>query len=148
MSGKIQNEDIKSSAELAAAGATDASLPNDTKIYVTASGLNKTLKEAIEDNDLSGGGGFSVQSINSNVTLTTSSSNYVDTTAARTLGMPASPTTGDQLRIKDASNQAGTNPITLTSAAGFEGLVSSYLLESNGGSWTWEYNGTYWYIVG
>jgi hypothetical protein len=57
MAGKIQNEDIKSSAELASAGATDASLPNDDKIYVTANSLNKTLKDAITDGDIGGGSG-------------------------------------------------------------------------------------------
>ena len=54
MAGFIQNEDIKTSAEFVAAGATAASLPNDDKIYVTASGINKTLKQAIIDGDLTG----------------------------------------------------------------------------------------------
>jgi len=55
--GKIQNEDIKSAAELVSAGATAASLPNDDKVYVTANGVNKTLKQAILDGDIGGGGG-------------------------------------------------------------------------------------------
>jgi hypothetical protein len=55
MAGKIQNEDIKSVAELVAAGATAASLPNDDKIWVTANGINRTLKQAIID-DVFGGG--------------------------------------------------------------------------------------------
>lgn len=57
MAGKIQNEDIKSSADLAAAGGTDAQLPNDDKVYITANGLNKTLKQAIIDNNLGGAAG-------------------------------------------------------------------------------------------
>ena len=32
---KIQNADIKSAAELVSQGATEAELPNDTKVYVT-----------------------------------------------------------------------------------------------------------------
>lgn len=55
MAGKIQNQDIKSAAELVSAGATAASLPNDDKIYVTASSINKTLKQAIIDGDIGGG---------------------------------------------------------------------------------------------
>lgn len=56
MAGKIQNEDIKSSAELVSAGGTAAQLPNDDKVYVTANSLNKTLKQAIIDGDLAAGG--------------------------------------------------------------------------------------------
>lgn len=57
MPGKIQNEDIKSSSELVSLGGTAAQLPNDDKVYVTALGINKTLKQAIIDGDISGGGG-------------------------------------------------------------------------------------------
>lgn len=50
--GRLQNEDIKSSAELIADGGTASQLPNDDKIYVTANSLNKTLKQAILDEDI------------------------------------------------------------------------------------------------
>ena len=53
---KIQDSDIKSAADLISAGGTAAQLPNDTKVYVTANSLNKTLYQAITDGDLSGGG--------------------------------------------------------------------------------------------
>jgi hypothetical protein len=53
MSGKIQNEDIKSSAEIVTAGGTVAQLPNDSKIYVTGNGLNELLSSAISNGDLS-----------------------------------------------------------------------------------------------
>lgn len=52
MAGKIQNEDIKSSAEIVADGGTASQLPNDTKIWVTANGINKTLYQAIVDEDI------------------------------------------------------------------------------------------------
>lgn len=45
--GRIQNEDIKSSAELVSAGSDASHLPNDTKVYVTS--LGKTLSAAIID---------------------------------------------------------------------------------------------------
>lgn len=56
MAGRIQNEDIKSSAELVSAGGTAAQLPNDTKAYVTAKSINKTLFQAITDGDIGGSG--------------------------------------------------------------------------------------------
>jgi hypothetical protein len=52
MSGKIQNEDVKSLSELLAAGGVLAQLPNDTKIYVTS--LAKQLSQAFADGDIGG----------------------------------------------------------------------------------------------
>lgn len=52
MAGRIQNEDIKTSAEIVSGGGTASQLPNDDKIYVTANGINKTLKQAIIDQDI------------------------------------------------------------------------------------------------
>lgn len=53
---KLQNEDFKTEAEIILAGGSSSQLMNDTKIYVTANGLNKTLSQAIIDNNLGGGG--------------------------------------------------------------------------------------------
>lgn len=55
MGGRIQTQDIKTVAELVAAGATAASLPQDSQVYVSANALNKTLKAAIEAGDIGGG---------------------------------------------------------------------------------------------
>lgn len=55
MPSKIQGSDIKTTAELISAGATAADLPKDTQVYLTANSLNKTLKDAIEAGDISGG---------------------------------------------------------------------------------------------
>jgi hypothetical protein len=54
---KIQNSDVKSESELIAAGATKSSLINDSKIYVSANSINKTLDDAITDGDIGSGGG-------------------------------------------------------------------------------------------
>lgn len=56
MAGKIQDQDVKSAAELVSAGATAASLINDTKIYVTGSGINDTLANAITNGQIGSGG--------------------------------------------------------------------------------------------
>jgi hypothetical protein len=45
--GKLQDQDFKTSAQLITAGATKASLLNDTKIYVTANNINNDLNSAI-----------------------------------------------------------------------------------------------------
>jgi len=57
MAGKLQNEDFKTSAELSSAGGTDAQLLNDSKIYLTALSLNKTLNAAITAGDIGGSSG-------------------------------------------------------------------------------------------
>lgn len=55
--GKIQNEDVKTLAQLLSAGGVMSQLINDTKIYVTAKGLNEQLSTAIENGDIGSGGG-------------------------------------------------------------------------------------------
>lgn len=57
MAVKLQNENFKSSSELISDGGSASQLLNDTKIYTTANGLNKTLYQAVVDGDLAGGGG-------------------------------------------------------------------------------------------
>lgn len=60
MSRQIQDADFKTGAELVAAGGTISELTNDDKIYVTASSIFKTLKQAIIDGDIGGGGGGTI----------------------------------------------------------------------------------------
>lgn len=52
MAGRIQNEDVKSLAEV---GSVKSRLTHDSKIYISANSLGKTLAEAIEDGDLGTG---------------------------------------------------------------------------------------------
>lgn len=52
---RLQNQDFKTEAQLISGGATAASLLNDTKVYVTALSINKTLDDAILDGDIGGG---------------------------------------------------------------------------------------------
>ncbi len=52
---KIQDSDVKTLAQLTGAGGSASQLINDTKIYVTADGLNKQLSQAITDGDIGGG---------------------------------------------------------------------------------------------
>lgn len=100
MAGRLQNEDHKTEAELVAAGGAKSQLLNDTKVYVTANSINKTLDDAIIDGDIGGGGGnLSVASKTANYTLTT----------------------GDDVILANSSGGAFT--LTLPTAVGNSGKV-------------------------
>jgi len=51
--------------------------------------------------------------VSSNITMAANYNYFVDTTAARTLTLPASPTLGDTIAVYDASGTAATNNITI-----------------------------------
>ena len=89
-------------------------------------------------------------SINSNVTLTAGVRYFVDTTAARTLTLPASPSIGDEIQIFDASGTAGTNNITvLRNSLKINGIADDALLDANGAAVSLVYTGaTYGWRLG
>jgi hypothetical protein len=62
--------------------------------------------------------GFTSQSVSSNISLQKNYNYFVDTSAARTLTLPASPTVGDEIHIFDSSGTASTNKITVDSNGG------------------------------
>jgi len=51
--------------------------------------------------------------VSSNITMAANYNYFVDTSAARTLTLPASPSLGDTIAIYDASGTAATNNITV-----------------------------------
>jgi len=51
--------------------------------------------------------------VSSNITMAANNNYFVNTSAARTLTLPASPTLGDTIAIYDASGTAATNNITI-----------------------------------
>ena len=53
------------------------------------------------------------QAVSSNFTMAANYNYFVDTTAARTLTLPASPSLGDTIAVYDASGTAATNNITI-----------------------------------
>lgn len=128
MALKIQNENIKSSSELVADGGTAAQLPNDTKVYVTANGLNKTLYQAVVDGDLAGGS----SSAGSADTITVvDADNYTSLTAWSTgdgtivqgSALPGGTLQGT-FELITASPSEGTKHFRFTQAAG---SLDSYL---------------------
>jgi len=78
-----------------------AALPGD---YVDTASLNSTLSSYKQEVNLA---------ISANTTLVAGRRYFVDTTAARTLTLPASPTLGQEIVVFDATGTAGTNNITL-----------------------------------
>lgn len=79
-----------------------AALPSD---YVDTASLNSALSSYKQEVNLA---------ISANTTLVAGRRYFVDTTAARTLTLPASPTLGQEVVIFDATGTAGTNNITLS----------------------------------
>jgi hypothetical protein len=82
-------------------------------------------------------------SINSNVTLTAGIRYFVDTTAARTLTLPASASVGDEIQVVDATGTAGTYNITLGSnSLKINGSVQDATIDVNGGAAVLLYTGS------
>ena len=54
-------------------------------------------------------------SVSSNITLSSNNRYFVDTSAARTLTLPASPTAGDEIQVFDTTGSAATNNIVIDS---------------------------------
>lgn len=89
-------------------------------------------------------------SINSNTTLTAGTRYFVDTTSARTLTLPASPSVGDEIQVFDASGTAATYNITIDSNSGkINGSVQNAILDVNGVATSLIYTGsTYGWRLG
>lgn len=89
-----------------------------------------------------------VISVSSNVTLTPYAIHLVDTSAARSLTLPT-PASGIIIYIKDISNNANTNNITIVRAGSeqIEGVSANYVFDISFQSLTLVSNGLNWWIV-
>jgi len=98
-----------------------------------------------------GGGGTSeaVISLAGNTTAAQGKNYAVDTTAARTITLPASPTKVDGFffAVKDFSGQCAINKITIARAAGelIDGVAADKVLNINKGCWRFISDGTDWF---
>ena len=98
-----------------------AALPPD---YIDTTALNSALASYKQEVNLT---------VSSNITLVAGRRYFVDTTAARTLTLPASPTLGQEIVVVDASGTAGTYNITINSNSGkINGSVQNAILDVNG----------------
>ena len=88
-------------------------------------------------------------SVSSNITLVSGKRYFVDTSAARTLTLPASPSLGDEIQVFDASGTAATNNMTINRNGGkINGVSDDLLIDVNGAAATLIYTGsTYGWVV-
>jgi hypothetical protein len=118
---------------------------DNTSSGLTATQVNDAIDE-VQDN-VEAIPIFSIASINSNVALNNHTINLVDTSAARTLTLPA-PSVGAHIVIKDSSGLADTNAITVNpnGAETIDG-AASLAISSNYSSTSLISNGTHWFII-
>lgn len=92
-------------------------------------------------------GGFTTLNVSSNITLVANTVHLVDTSAARSLALPA-PVKDLTFVIKDSTGQASTNNITVTrfAAESIEGLAASKVFATDWGSWQFVSDGTNWFL--
>ena len=108
-----------------------AALPGD---YVDTTALNSALSSYKQEVNLA---------ISANTTLVAGRRYFVDTTAARTLTLPASPTLGQEVVVIDATGSAATNNITILRNGGkINGLTEDAILDVNQGTSIFTYTGT------
>jgi hypothetical protein len=108
-----------------------AALPSD---YVDTTALNSALSSYKQEVNLA---------ISANTTLVAGRRYFVDTTAARTLTLPASPTLGQEVVVVDATGTAATNNITILRNGGkINGLTEDAILDVNQGTSTFTYTGS------
>lgn len=87
--------------------------------------------------------------LNTNTTLSSNYRYFVNTSAARTLTLPASPLTADEIQVFDSSGTAATNNITINSNSGkINGTVQDLVIDVNGAAFSLVYTGsTYGWVV-
>lgn len=80
--------------------------------------------------------------VSSNITMAANNNYFVNTSAARTLTLPASPTLGDTIVIYDASGTAATNNITIArNGSNINGVADNAIIDVNQSSSLFVYTG-------
>lgn len=122
-----------------------AAINDDPNFSTTISGLITANTNAIatKKTEIS-------QAVSSNITLAAGYRYFVNTTAARTLTLPASPALGAEVQIFDANGSAGTNNITVNrNGQNINGIADNALLDVNGVAAVFVYTGaTYGWRMG
>jgi VCBS repeat-containing protein len=80
--------------------------------------------------------------VSSNITMSANNNYFVDTAAARTLTLPASPTLGDTIVIYDATGTAATNNITIDrNGSNINGVADNAIIDVNQSASSFVYTG-------
>jgi hypothetical protein len=111
--------------------------PQDIAIVITQGVINSKKVD------------FVTLNVAGNITLVEGKYHLVDTSAARSLTLPAPGSTKKPIWIKDKTGSASTNPITLVRAGSenIETVAASYALNYDLGAWTLVNDGTDWFII-
>jgi hypothetical protein len=93
---------------------------------------------------------WSAVSVSSNINISKWNNYMVDTSAVRTLTLPASPSSGDEIHIFDVTGTAATNKITVSSNSNkINGSVQDLDIDANNAAAVLIYTGsTYGWRVG
>lgn len=123
-----------------AANALNALLPlqtDNTNKYLQTNGVSTQW------NIISGFKPEVNSAISTNQTLAAGYRYFVDTSSARTLTLPASPSVGDEIVIFDSTGSAATNNITINSNSGkINGTVQNAIIDINDGVYSFIYTGS------
>ena len=86
---------------------------------------------------------WSAVSVSSNINISKWNNYMVDTSAARTLTLPASPSQGDEIHIFDVTGTAATNKITVSSNSNkINGTVQDLEIDANNAAVVLIYTGS------
>ena len=108
-----------------------AALPPD---YIDTTALNSALASYKQEVNLT---------VSSNITLVAGRRYFVDTTAARTLTLPANPSVGNEIVILDATGTAGTYNITVNSNSNkINGTIQNLTIDVDGAGASLIYTGS------
>ncbi len=81
--------------------------------------------------------------VSTNITMAANNNYFVNTSAARTLTLPASPTLGDTIVIYDASGTAATNNITIArNGSNINGVADNAIIDVDQSSSIFTYTGS------
>jgi hypothetical protein len=135
---------------------SDYTTPNTTTITLSTGAAVGDILDVMILNNITSSGILSTykQEINlalsSNTTLVTGYRYFVDTTAARTLTLPANPSVGNEIVILDATGTAGTYNITVNSNSNkINGTIQNLTIDVDGAGASLIYTGsTYGWRVG
>lgn len=134
---KIQGSDVKNLTDVGLGN--EARLPNDDKFVVTASSINKTLKQAIIDGDIGGGGVSDITFVSNSAdpyAVADTDNQLIKNASGDTAfyDLPASPTPGFEISFTQLAELDGTvgDQMKIRPASGDQIKIGESLVENPG----------------
>ena len=151
---KVKNGlDIQSPLPVSMGGTGQTSTTNTLNALLPAQAGNQNKFLSTDGTNTTWGIVSSVlpsSTVSSNITLSSNYKYFVDSSATRTLTLPASPVVGDEIYIYDASGTAASYNITVSRNSNYiNGVAGNLIIDVNGGAAAFMYTGaTYGWKVG